>query len=288
MAHSNRKTIRLGFTIAEVILFFIATATAYLSQKSEWTWFFTLSIIAGIIFIILKIAETRPELIDIIIREDLAARLAGSAISQGLVDHFNMQNPEDQERRNRLTRDSIATAGSLWLCANSGASYLDPGVNRHWPSIEARLKEGLDFRVVLLNPFSAEKAFRSKLNLGDENLDSKLNLAVLIKLYNAHPTLDIRFVSYGMHATVFATTEVAFVDPYHVGVIDDRIENRSLCLLAKPTTNRQDKSIYRIFKSHLDTLWRSGLSFEEFIEQSREKDLLQRNLPELKPRQYTR
>jgi hypothetical protein len=172
----------------------------------------------------------------------------------------------------------------MWLCANSGASYLDPAIYRHWTAVEKRLKESAEFRVVLLDPFSAEKGFRNKLNVGGEQFDSKMNLPGLIKLYNAFPSLDVRFVRYGMHATVFATESALFVDPYHVGVIDDRIENRSYCLRITSNTSHDGTGLYRLFKSHLDTLWRAGLSFEEWIEQA--KEMLPKGLPDLKRRQY--
>ncbi len=114
-----------------------------------------------------------------------------------------------------------------------------------------------------------------------------MNVPGLIKLYNTYPTLDVRFVRYGMHATVFTTATTMFIDPYHVGVIDNRIENRSICLQVEPATPAEGVGLYRLFKSHLDTLWRSGTSFEEWIEDSKKQKMLPENLPVLKPRQYT-
>ncbi len=90
-----------------------------------------------------------------------------------------------------------------------------------------------------------------------------------------------------MHATVFTTATTMFIDPYHVGVIDNRIENRSICLQVEPATPAEGVGLYRLFKSHLDTLWRSGTSFEEWIEDSKKQKMLPENLPVLKPRQYT-
>jgi hypothetical protein len=174
----------------------------------------------------------------------------------------------------------------MWLCANSGASYLEPSVYRHWPAVEKRLKEGVEFRVVLLDPFSAEKGFRNKINVDGERFDSKMNLAGLIKLYNMYPTLDVRMVRYGMHVTVFATPTTLFVDPYHVGVIDGRIENRSMCMQIRPTAPSDGVGLYRLFKSHFDTLWRVGQSLEEWIDDAKGKQMLMNDLPDLKARQY--
>lgn len=287
MTHSNRVLLHRTFIACELALFVIAVGTAYLSQKNEWPMFFAFSTLSFLIFAVIKVVEARPALKELLVREDLAARIATAAIPQGLVDYFDMQKSADQDRRNRTTQTEVTMATAMWLCANSGASYLDPGVYRHWPAVERRLKEGVEFRVVLLDPFSAEKGFRNKLNVEGERFDSKLNLAVLIKLYNMYPTLEVRFVRYGMHATVFATPTTMFIDPYQVGVIDNRIENRSICLQVQPAKPVEGVGLYRLFKSHLDTLWRSGTSLEEWIEESKNQKMLPEDLPPLKPRQYT-
>lgn len=287
MAHSNRGFLHRSRIACELILFIIAVGTAYLSQKSEWKLFFAFSAVAFFLFTAIKLVEARPALMEILLREDRAAKIAASALPQGVVDYFDMQKSADQDRRNRTTKNEVAAATAMWLCANSGASYLEPSVYRHWQAVERRLKEGIEFRVVLLDPFSAEKGFRNKLNVGGEHFDSKLNVPGLIKLYNTYPTLDVRFVRYGMHATVFATSTTMFIDPYHVGVVDDRIENRSICLQVVPATPAEGIGLYRLFKSHLDTLWRSGKSFEEWIDESKEQGLLTEKMPALKPRQYT-
>ena len=286
MPHSNRKGIETAFIIAEGLLFAGAVATAYLSENSSWGWFFGVSGVLGAIFVALKFAQTSPKFKEIWAHETLAGKIASSALPKGVDDYFDMQRRADQDRRNAATQADIERASTMWLCANSGASYLDPGIYRHWPAIQRRLNEGVDFRVVLLDPYSGEKGFRSKLNVNGEHLDSKMNLASLILLYNRYPSLDVRFVRYGMHATVFAADDVLYVDPYHVGVIDDRVENRSYSLRIKNC--RPDDGgvgLHRIFKSHVDTLLRSGESLEDWLERCQDK--LPQGLPEVKARQYT-
>lgn len=285
MAHSNRKLIHWGLLAGESALFLIAVGTAYLSQVNNWSGFFIASTVSFALFLILKLVDAYPMLKEFAVREDIAGRIASTAFPRGLSDYYDMQRKSDQDRRNVATQADIASATNMWLCANSGASYLDPAIYRHWSAVERRLKEGIEFRVVLLDPFSAEKGFRNNLNVGGEQFDSKMNLPSLIKLYNTFPSLDVRFVRYGMHATVFATDNALFVDPYHVGVVEDRIENRSYCLRIEPRNSPDGVGLYRLFKSHLDTLWRAGTSFEEWIEKS--KEMLPKGLPDLKRRQYT-
>jgi hypothetical protein len=285
MAHSNRKVIHWSFLVAELVLFAIAIASSYFAEEKMWGWFFSIAGLSFLVFLILKLVEANPAWKDIVLHEDVAGKIATNALPQGLRDYFDMQRRSDQDRRNAATQERIANAGRMLLCANSGASYLDPGIYRHWPSVESKLMAGVDFRVVLLDPYSAEKGFRNKLNVDGEQFDSKINLAGLIKLYNTYPALDVRFVRYGMHTTVFATDQVVFVDPYHVSVVNNRIENRSFCLEIEPVDPGEGVGLYRLFMGHVESLWRSGTSFEEWIEQSSE--MLPEGLPALRRRQYT-
>src|SRR6266850_2304237 len=125
-----------------------------------------------------------------------------------------MQLTEDQNARNTDTVAEIDRADALWLCANSGASYLDPGVYRHWTAVEERLRQDVPFKIILLDPLSEEKALRTLLNVGEDAIDSKINLPNLVRLHNQYLSLEIRFVSQGMHATVFRTPSRIFYDPY--------------------------------------------------------------------------
>ncbi|WP_138708177.1 hypothetical protein [Desulfocurvibacter africanus] len=282
MAHSNRRLIHWTLVIVEVLLFVAATACAYLSQKNEWPWFIAISIFAIALFTITKVFATLPGARDLLARDDMASKMALSAEKYGVCEYFNMQDSEDQELRNKKTQHDIENASILWLCANSGASFLDPSIYRHWSFIENKLNNGVEFRVVLLDPYSNEKRFRNQINVAGELLDSKLNLANIIKLQNKFSSLEIRFVQNGMNATVFATNEFLYFDPYHVGVIEDRIENRCFSLRIKPSNPEKGVGLYRLFRSHFETLWRASITFEEWIAKS--KNYLPPNLPILKSR----
>lgn len=216
------------------------------------------------------------------VREDFASKIALSAGTYGVREYFNMQSAKDQALRNEMTQKEIQRAQHLWLCANSGASFLDPAIYRHWQFVERQLNAGTEFRIVLLDPYSGEKAFRNQINVSGEQLDSKVNVANLIKLHNTYPGLEIRFAKHGMHATVFATENCVFFDPYQVGVVGDRIENRSFALRIEPTQPAEGVGLYRLLKSHFETLWRTSTAFSEWIEEA--KDKLPAGLPILKPR----
>lgn len=282
MAHSNRIKLHKFFPVIEVILFIAAVFSSYLSQINDWPRFTIVSVIATLLFIIIKVFEARPELKELFVKEDMASKMALSAESYGVKEYFNMQSVLDQTRRNEKTQMEISKANCLWLCANSGASFLDPAIYRHWQFIEKRLQDGVEFRVVLLDPYSNEKAFRSQINVSGEHFDSKVNIANLIKLHNTHPKLEIRFVKNGMHATVFATEHSLFFDPYHVGIVGDRIENRSFSFRIERVEPMEGVGLYKLFKSHFDTLWRSSEAFKDWIATNKEK--LPSGLPSLKDR----
>jgi hypothetical protein len=274
MTHSNRVTLHWSFVVLEIVLFISAVVSAYLSQNSDWPTFILVSALATLLFAGLKILEARPALKSLLVREDMASRMALSAERYGVREYFNMQTASEQTLRNECTQEEIVRARTMYLCANSGASYLDQAVYRHWPFIEKRLREGAEFRVVLLDPFSSEKAFRNQINVGGEHIDSKINIANLIKLHNSYPLLEIRFAQHGMHATVFATEHCIFFDPYQVGTVGDRIENRSFSLRIEPEEPAEGVGLYRLFKSHFDTIWRSSVPLPDWI------DAPQRRLPE--------
>ena len=265
MSNSNHNKIHWLLVIAEILLFISAIVSAYFSQMAQWSNFLWVSVTATAIFIALKVIEAVPTSRQLMARENFAAKIATAAGSYGVIDYFNMQSPIDQSRRNECAQTEIKKASTLWLCANSGSSYLDPSVYRHWPFIESRLNSGAEFRVVLLDPLSNEKAFRNQINVGGENFDSKINIANLIKLTNNFPGLEIRFAKHGMHATVFGNEHSLFFDPYQVGIVGDRIENRSFSLQILQHDPDEGIGLYRLFKSHFDTLWRSGISLERWL-----------------------
>lgn len=282
MIHSNRTLLHWSLVILDILLFVAASVCAYLSQVSEWAGFIFVSVGATFIFATIKIVESVPALKELLVHEDFASHIASAAGKYGVRDYFNMQSAKDQTLRNESTQKEIERAKHLWLCANSGASFLDPAVYRHWQFVEQRLKVGTEFRVVLLDPYSGEKSFRNQINLSGEHLDSKVNIANLIQLHNTYQGLEIRFAQHGMHATVFATENCLFFDPYQVGTVGDRIENRTFALRIEPAEPVEGVGLYRLFKSHFETLWRSSIAFSDWVEGARDK--LPTGLPAVKVR----
>lgn len=282
MAHSNRLLIHWARVVLEGVLFVFAIIAAYLSKTEKWSLFFCVALVSTIIYLIVKVMNEIPASEELVLREDAASRMAIIAEQSGVDDYFNMQSARGQTRRNEITKQEISIAQSMCLCANSGASYLDPSVYRHWSVVEERLKRGVDFKVVLLDPCSSEKKFRNKINSNIDHVDSKINISSLINLMNTYGSLEIKFAQHGMNATVFATDKCLFFDPYHVGVVNGRIDNRSFSFKILPVDANEGCGYYLLFKAHFDTLWREGVSFSMWIEQN--KDKLPGNLPVIKGR----
>lgn len=220
--------------------------------------------------------------------ERLSDHIADSAVAYGVTDFYNMQIGTDQNRRNTDTQLAISTANSMFLCANSGASYLNAALARHRPYVVERLKAGCIFQVLLLDPLSHEKRLRDEVNVRGEQADSKLSLGDIIRLCNEHLRLDVRFIDRGMTCSLFFANDVLFFDPYHLAYRDGRIENRFLCLRMVKTNPPTGVSYFDLFRSHWDVLWPRGVPIQEWLERNRERlgrELNIRDLPELRPGQ---
>jgi len=213
---------------------------------------------------IIRITHTAPAILEHFAFEDSAARMARSAAKYGIERFYNMWLPSDKDERNKDTGTEILKAQTMLLSANSGASYLDHAVTRHWKLIQARLEARVTFRVVLLDPHCAEKALRNKLNHGIETHDHKVNLENLLRLSEQYPTLHVRFVERGMHGTVFCTGDCAFFDPYHLAVSGNSIDNLSYCLRVRDTQSSEQGGYLKMLRDHFETLWDDGVPLKDW------------------------
>lgn len=268
MAIKKKKTIHWLFVIFEIILFIVSTILlSYFSGIQAWNIFWIISVISGVLFIVLKIFENNEKLKESLYFDDFASKISKSAISSGLCSFYNMQNLEEQATRNKDCQETINNSNTFYLCANSGASYLDSSVSRHWQVIEKQLIKGKMFKVVLLDPYSDNQKQRNKLNVNGGSDDSRLNVANLINLSNKFPSLEIKFIKNGMYSTIFTTDKSLFFDPYHIGVIGSQIESRTFCLRFELTNNEKD--LYTIFQAHFDSIWKEGTSLKKWIKNSK-------------------
>lgn len=137
MSHSNRIHFHLFLVLVEVVLFMAAVVfLAYLAEEKNWDLFIGVSIFATILFTIVKIFEANPALKELLARDNMASKMALSAEKYGVCEFFNMQSAKDQSHRNDVTQQKIMSARNLYLCANSGASFLDQAIYRHWELVK--------------------------------------------------------------------------------------------------------------------------------------------------------
>jgi len=205
----------------------------------------------------------------LIASKTLANSFTDSAEDYGIDRIYNMQRRFDQDKRNSDTQISIDQAESMRLAANSGASYLSVGLNRHWPNVWRRIAERVPFKVILLDPYSAERKARNLINVAGEAEDSKLPLGDIIRACNKYSELEVRFASTGMTCTVFVTEKEAYFDPYHLAPDGGRISNLFLCLRMQKMTPASGLSNYEIISRHFDSLWSTAIPLRDWLKQKK-------------------
>ena len=267
------------FLIAETLLFLFGTVfLAFFAGNQKWLSFFVCAVVAVALYVTLRYFEIKPKVDEIRFLEKRELFLSREFRRRGIMEFYNMQDPEQQSKRNLDTQEVILRASMMCLSANSGASYIDPGIERHWPFVEKRLEAGITFRLLLLDPFSLEKKARDRLNSFGEEPDSKFRFDVLGNLYNKYNNFEVRIVSSSMYCTIFFTESYMFYDPYHLGKVSSRITNRFFCLKLKSQTDffseeNSDVTYFEILKRHFDSLWSISSDFEDYYIEN--KDLIE-------------
>lgn len=272
--------------LAESLLFVLGVFLAnYLISRHTLKIYAISAVILFAAYFAFKSFVLRDEWYRVKMFETLSDNVARSAQSYGIFRFYNMQIAADQNQRNIDTQMAIANSNSMFLSANSGASYLNAAVVRHRPHIIERLKKGCPFQVLLLDPLSDEKRLRDEVNVAGELMDSKLSLGDIIRLCNEYARLDVRFIDRGMTCSLFFADGTLFFDPYHLAFRDGRIENRFLCLQINRAAVPSGLSYFDLFQIHRDVLWERGKPIEEWLPENRrrlEAELNVRELPELR------
>lgn len=271
--------------VAESLLFVAGAFLAnYLISNHSLKAYFMSALALGVAYLLVRLFLLRDDWYRIKAFETLSDNMAESAELYGICRLYNMQISADQDERNADTQMAIAAANSMFLCANSGASYLNRGLARHRPHVEEKLKAGTPFQVLLLDPLSQEKRLRDEVNVAGELTDSKLSLGDIIRLCNEYPFLDVRFIDHGMTCSLFFADGILFFDPYHLAVRDGHIENRFFCLQLHRAKVPSGISYFDLFQTHREQLWKRATPIEDWLPAKRarlESELNISALPEL-------
>lgn len=241
--------------ILEIMLFSISVLmiNILLSEKLYW-WALVTTIVIILLEIFLKNKEYNYVIKEAVRREEKSRLIEVN----GITNHYFMYLSNSKNSRNREIANAIDQSNEMHLISESGKSYLDVPTDRHWKNIKAKLDNGVYFRVLLLDPFCANKLLRNKLN-NVEEIDNKLDIENLKRLNNKYENLEIRFTDQ-VYCSLFFTDKYMIYDPYHLGKIADRIENNFIALEFK-----NDNTNYNILKSHFNNCWSLSKSFSEVI-----------------------
>jgi len=243
----------------EIVIFGLSVgALGYTSGKQEWG-LFTIFVILSIFFlIILKYLESTP----------IANKLAELRRSEhilttrfrnwGITDMYNMQDAQEIHRRNIANANMIVSGHAFSLLAETGSSYIDPAIRRHWDTLKEKLESGYSLRLLILDPFCAAKAIRNQRNAVNSELDPKLNFEALFSVARKYSNVELRFTE-SSYCSLFLTEEQLMYDPYHLGKKADRIENYFLCFQI------ESGNLYEILSDHFNYLWEKAKSSSDWF-----------------------
>lgn len=256
------KSIHWTFHVIEYVVFMISLgAITYFAGTQKWTIFFITFIAFAILKGILKIKSFRPIEKYLKKREAEEFKLTTAFDNYGISDIYLMDKKDGIygiDARNKKIQDAIDSGIEFNLLAETGKSYIDDSVRKHWDHLKPKLDSGHKMRLLIINPFSESKITRNKLNNVKGEIDPKLNLQRLDSLNSRYKNLVIRFTN-EIYCSVFYTDSYLIYDPYHLGVTENRLENY---FLAFDFTSGSYG--YRILKNHFETSWENALTFEEF------------------------
>ena len=224
------------------------------------------SFISLILYLILSYFESKPFIDKLNNLEQLEYKLANKMLDVNMKNIFNMKDQHEMIDRNKINRSIITEGSSFSLVGETGASYIDPSLRRHWDYLKEKLDNGATFKLLIINPFSNSKQFRNKLNKVKQKIDPKLNLNLLFGLNKEYSNIEVRFTN-EVYCSLFFSENKMMYDPYHVGMITSRLENYFLAFYLENT--EEDFSYFKLLKNHFDNLWDNSTSINDFIKENK-------------------
>ncbi|MDQ5844870.1 MAG: hypothetical protein M3539_06190 [Acidobacteriota bacterium] len=260
-----------GKLLIEISLFILTTGLlTYFAEEHKWAAFCFTALSCLAMFLALKHLESsqfNSWLKELIGKEyEFAVKFDKS----GIANLYNMQDGIEKSQRNIDTAKIIMSGASFCLSGSTGASYIDPSVHRHWDHVRTRLNEGCSFKLLLTNPFCESKQVRNSLNMVDTEVDPKLNLMVVRQLRNKYPHFEVRFTN-EVYCSLFFSEKEMMYDPYHLGQVNERLENQFVAFRVRNVTLDKAVSCYTQLRRHFEFLWSNGVDFDSFISLHREQ-----------------
>lgn len=236
-------------------------ALTYFAENKKWTSFFITLGLFAILEGLLKLKAYSP--IDKYLkkREAEEFKLRNAFEEYGLSDIYLMDQKDGIygiDSRNKKIQNAIDSGNEFNLIAETGKSYIDDSVRKHWDHLKPKLDSGHNMRLLIINPFSESKITRNKLNNVKTQIDPKLNLPRLDALNAKYQNLTVKFTN-DIYCSVFFTDNYLIYDPYHLGKTENRLENYFLAFDFKAGSYG-----YRVLKNHFEKSWDNALTFQEF------------------------
>lgn len=256
------KTIQRTFLAIEYLLFIITLGlSTYFAETQKWTYFVITLIVFALLEGIIKIKSFSPIEKYLKKREEEEFKLSSAFNEYGMSNIFLMDRKDGLngiDVRNNTIQSAIDNGNEFNLLAETGKSYIDDSVRKHWDHLKPKLDSGLKMKILIVNPFADGKIARNKLNNVKGAVDPKLNLQRLDYLNKKYENLSIKFTN-DIYCSVFFTDNYLIYDPYHLGKSENRLENYFFAFDFKSNSYG-----YRILKNHFETSWENAMTFEEF------------------------
>lgn len=256
------KNLQIAIGIIEYVVILITVGLlTYLSENQKWLWFFITLIIFAILEGLIKLKSYSPVLKYLDKRENEEFKLSGAFAEYGMKDIYLMDRKDSIygiDSRNIKIQNSIDNGNDFFLLAETGKSYLDDTIRKHWDHLKPKLDKGIKMKVLIINPFSEGKIKRNKLNGVNSPIDPKLNLHRLKFLNDHYVNLTIKFTQ-DTYCSLFFTDKYLIYDPYHLGKSEGRLENYFIAIDFESNSYG-----YRVLKNHFDASWDDAMTFEEF------------------------
>lgn len=249
------------------LLFFVLSvgAIAYCAGKQNWKYFFITLSACVFLYIIILFIKSRPYRNLLKKLESKEFELSYRAREFGIDDIYNMRKNDEMHLRNIETIDIIKNGNHFSLLAESGKSYIDPSIRRHWDDLKLKLDKQNNLRLLLVNPFCHSKKIRNELNQLTYIIDPKFDLHTIDRLNKQYQNVEIRFTD-EIYCSVFFSESTMMYDPYHLGKIENRLENYFLAIkLVDSCSSEYGYSYFQILKNHFDNLWIKGLPYDDFL-----------------------
>lgn len=259
---------RMSLMLQLILFPLTAGALAYLSENHTWGVFWLVFFICLILHFWLTITGHAPVAARISKLEEEEFQIVARMQSHGIANIYNMQLPQQQHERNRVTAEEIIKKGNRFcLLSITAASYIEPSVRRHWDELKRRLDDGVTMRVLLLDPFCKEKQIRDSINIPGSRTDRKLGFERLAELHKRYPNVNIRFTSAAIYCALFYSETEMIYDPYHLGRVGDTLENYFFSLqLRRRDSGARTFCYYDILRAHFETQWRSADDIEVYFD----------------------